>query len=150
VDDDMPEDDIPVEIAETVDLTPVLTRQLTWDIMPCGQVEGLLLKLGMTPSHPDGAKIEHANSHERIATVAPMEPVLQQLASITGTIVSLAMTEEKGITEELGDAMQPFAEQNAEVALCSTRAILAQLLSEGILGYTPEALAVIAGGEDIL
>ena len=38
--------------AEPVDLTPVLTRQLTWDCLPCGEVEGVLLKLGMTPGHP--------------------------------------------------------------------------------------------------
>ena len=28
--------------AEPVDLTPVLTRQLTWDCLPCGEVEGVL------------------------------------------------------------------------------------------------------------
>jgi hypothetical protein len=143
-----PEEPIPeLELDEPLDLIPILTRKLTWDSLPCDEVEGILAKLGLTPSHPDGAEIEHQNSHDRITMVMPMEPVLQQLASVLGTIVSLAMTEEKGVTEQLGDGMEPFAEQNAEVALTASRAVLAALFDEGIIMYTPEAMLRVLGAQ---
>ena len=70
---DIPDDDMPVldmsdvePVAEPVDLTPVLTRQLAWDCLPCAEVEGVLCKLGMTPGSPQGIEIEHGNSHARI------------------------------------------------------------------------------------
>ena len=125
---------------DPVDLTPVLTRQLTWDCLPCAEVEGVLCKLGMTPGHPDGVVIEHDNSHNRILQVLPMESILQQLSSVLGTVISTAMTEHRGITDDMGEGMEQFAEQTAEVALASTRATLAQLFEEGIIMYTPEAL----------
>ena len=133
-------------VAEPVDLTPVLTRQLAWDCLPCAEVEGVLCKLGMTPGSPQGIEIEHGNSHARILTVMPMEAILQQLSSVLGSVISVAMTEHRGITDEMqeGDGMAQFAEQNAEVALASSRAVLAQLFEEGIIMYTPEAQIVMS------
>lgn len=148
---DIPDDDMPVidmsdvdPVPEPVDLTPVLTRQLAWDCLPCGEVPGVLLKLGMTPGSTEGIEIEHDNSHARVLTVSPLEAILQQLSSVLGTVISLAMTEHRGITDDMGDGMEAFAEQTAEVALASSRAVLAQLFEEGIVMYTPEAQIVMA------
>ena len=148
---DIPDDDMPVldmsdvePVAEPVDLTPVLTRQLAWDCLPCAEVEGVLCKLGMTPGSAEGIEIEHDNSHARILTVMPMEAILQQLSSVLGSVISVAMTEHRGITDDMGEGMEMFAEQNAEVALASSRAVLAQLFEEGIIMYTPEAQLVMS------
>ncbi len=133
-------------VQDQVDLTPILTRRLAWDSLPCDEAPAVLERLGLTPSSPEGAEIEHQDSHQRIMQVMPLEPFLQRSASVLGTVVSMAMAEAKGVADQLvdEDGMEHFAAQNAEVALCSARAIIAQLMDEGVIMYTPEALLAVA------
>jgi hypothetical protein len=126
-----------------IDLTAILTRRLAWDTLPCGDVPDLLGKLGLTPASEDGDVIEHADSHRRIAMVTPLEPFLMKSSEILAAIVTRAMSDSAGITDSMGDGLSQFTAQNAEVSLCSARAVIAQLIDEGILMYTPAALAVM-------
>lgn len=131
-----------LEGLEPIDLGPMLMRRLAWDSLPCGEVEPLLALLGLTPTSPDGLEVEHQQSHVRVASVMPLEQVLVKASDALGTIVSMAMTENKGVTDAVD--MERFAEQNAEVVLASARAIIATLFYENILTYTPEAIVAMS------
>ena len=140
----MLEDDMNVEDIGPVDIGPILTRRLAWDTLPCDEVKGIMPALGMTPSSDEGFEIEHDESHRRIAVVYPLETILVQSAGVLGKILSRAMSDAAGVTESLGDGMGSFAEQNAEVALASARAVIALLMDEGVIMYTPEAIAALS------
>ena len=139
-DDDMPD----IEDIGPVDLVPILTRRYAWDTLPCDAVEDIMPALGLPPSSDEGADIEHAESHRRVAMVYPLETFLVQSSGVLGKILARAMSDAAGVTDNLGDGMTPFAEQNAEVVLASARAVIAQLMDEGILMYTPEAIAALS------
>lgn len=116
-----------------IDLTPVLLRRLTWDIMPCSEVAGLLTALGLTHGTDEGMAMDHRDSHHRMAQVYPLENYFQRFSEILGVITATALTKKAGV--DLGEGSVKFAEQNQEVILHSARAIVAQLIEAGVLTY---------------
>ena len=131
-----------------IDLTPVLTRRFVWDIMPCDQVADVLKLLGLPPSGSDeGTNVDHMESHARLARVGPLEEHLQAFAPVLGVITAKSMAAASGAT--LTDEQeQAFAEQHAEVVLHSSRAIIANLMSAGIIDYAVGAVEFVVLEED--
>lgn len=129
-----------------IDATPMLLRQFTWDIMPCSQVAEMLPELGLTTGTEEGMRLDHVESHRRVATAYPLEDVLQKFAEIISVVVTKAMINRAGV--ELGDDEVKYAEQNEEIILCASRAILAHFLASGILEY-PAPMIFLAGDERV-
>lgn len=141
---DMPDIEMVTSDAETgVDetaLKALLLRRFAHDITACDETNQLLAALGLTLGSPEGQEIDHQASHARMHQVHPMEATLKLYAEIMGVVVSTAMTEGAGCTQTMGDASIAFAEQNAEVVLASSRAIIAQLMFMGVLQYGPASV----------
>ena len=133
---------------DDIDLTPMLLRRLTWDTMPCDEVADLLTALGLTHGTDEGMHLDHADSHHRMAQVFPLEPYFRRFAEILGVVLATAMTQRAGV--ELGEESILFAEQNAEVVLAATRAVVAQFVETGVLEYGSRVRFVpVVGGEDV-
>lgn len=128
-----------------VDITAVLLRRLTWDTMPCDEVADLLPALGLTQGTEEGMNHDHAESHHRTAQVYPIEVYFRRLADILGVIMATAMTQRAGV--DLGEESVKFAEQNAEVILAGSRAIVAQLVDTGVLTYGPQVRFIQVGSD---
>jgi hypothetical protein len=129
-------------LSEPVDFKPLLTRRFTWDTLPCSQVAELLPKLGLVVGSEEGIDIEHRESHARMAKVFPLEKLFQAYSEILGVVLTTALTHNAGVELPSEDSVG-FAAQNAEVVLCSARAIVAQLMCQGVLTYGPAAVPVI-------
>lgn len=142
--DDMPELDLSDVDLSDVDLTPVLLRKMAWDTMPCPEVPDLLTALALTHGTDEGMHLDHVESHRRLAAVFPLEGFLQRFSEVLGVVVATAMTERAGV--DLGEESVLFAEQNAEVILAGTRAIIGQFVDTGVLVYGPRVQFVSVGG----
>ena len=126
------------EALTEADPRALLLRRFTWDTMMCRQVAELLPKLGLTVGTPEGTDHEHRESHARMNAVVPFEGLFRQYAMVLSTVLTTAMTEAQGVT----DSMTPeqsigYAQQNAELILAGSRAMVAQLMFIGLLTYGP-------------
>lgn len=119
-----------------VDMTALLTRRMAWDTTMCDGVPELLTALGLTHGSDEGMRIDHAESHDRMSQVLPVEGMLEAYASVAGAVLSTAVMEIKGLEMSEEDELA-WASQNAELILAGSRAILAQLMSTGIIGWGP-------------
>jgi hypothetical protein len=133
-------------------ITPVLIRQFAWDITPCPDVPDLLTALGLTHGSEEGQAIDHAESHQRLERVQPLQQILLDFSEVLGAVVTTAMTEANGITDQMARAdedgstpAQKFAEQNAEVIFAGSQSVIAHLMSSGILQWGPSAVALSFG-----
>lgn len=125
-------------MAEPVDLRALLLRRFTWDTMMCSRVEALLPKLGLTLSTPEGTDHEHKESHQRMSAVMPFEGMFREYALILSTVLTTAITEGQGITDKMSpEDSIGYAQQNAELILAGSRAMVAQLIFMGLLSYGP-------------
>lgn len=115
----------------------LMLRRFAHDVTKCNETNALLTALGLTHGSEEGQHLDHMDSHERLDLVGPLEQLLRPYAQVMGVVVSTAMTEAHGITEEMGPATALFAAQNAEVVLASSRAIIGHLMSLGIIVYGP-------------
>lgn len=124
-----------------VDMTALLIRRFAWDTTTCDSVPDLLTALGLTHGSPEGMKLDHQESHRRIATVFPVESHLRAYSAVLGSVITEAIL---GGIEDDEDApceehKLGLANQNAEVILSGSRAIIAQLVYAGVLAYGPAA-----------
>ena len=71
-----------------------------------------------------------------MSQVLPVEGMLEAYASVAGAVLSTAVMEIKGLEMSEEDELA-WASQNAELILAGSRAILAQLMSTGIIGRGP-------------
>lgn len=145
---DMPEIEMITseDSGEQLNTTPFILRRFVWDVMPCSEVTGLLPALGLTVGSQEGLRMEHVDSHRRIARTEPLSAALARFAEILGVLVSVAMTEKAGV--DLGEDSVKFAEQNQEVIEHACRAIIAQFIDTGVLAYGPN-ISVLMGGEGV-
>ena len=130
-----------------IDLTATLLRRMAWDTMPCDEVADLLTALGLTHGTEEGMHLDHADSHHRMAAVFPLEMFLRRFSEVLGVVFATAMTQRAGI--ELGEDSIKFAEQNAEVVLSASRAIIGWFVESGVLVYGPrvEFVSTAVSGE---
>lgn len=119
-----------------------LLRRFAWDIMPCPEVNDLLTALGLTHGSDEGQELDHRESHRRLGMVFPLEKILRPYAQVMGTVVSVAMLDSAGLDDEDVDSAA-FAEQNAEVVLSATRAVLAQLMATDLISYGSNAYKLV-------
>jgi hypothetical protein len=135
-DDDIPdilnteEDDLQVDL-----YTPqMLTKRLAWDIVPCGEVEGLIPLMGLTPDSKDVSDMEHAASHDRIDALTPLKEMLALLIPIVSGITASAMLVNSGksVDEETAALLQ---RHHSVVVRAGVVAVLANLLDMGIIEY---------------
>jgi hypothetical protein len=147
MEDDMPDGSMPeIEMVVNDDadagMTPeaaqtFLLRRFVWDITPCPDVNDLLTALGLTHGSEEGQAIDHRDSHARLGQVYPLELILQVYSGIMSRVVTTAMSEAAGITEDVD--MEAFAVQECNVILSATRAIIAQLMDVKLLTYGPNS-----------
>ncbi|MFE4681565.1 hypothetical protein ACFRNJ_12105 [Streptomyces sp. NPDC056721] len=135
-------DDDPLDALNTegedlqVDIyTPqMLTKRLAWDIVPCGEVEGLIPLMGLTPDSKDVSDMEHAASHDRIDALTPLKEMLALLIPIVSGITASAMLVNSGksVDEETAALLQ---RHHSVVVRAGVVAVLANLLDMGIIEY---------------
>jgi hypothetical protein len=119
---------------------PSLLRKIAWDVLPCGQVQPLLLALGQTPSSDDGAEVEHRASHARVDALAPLEDHIATYSALTARV-----TAAQALMLAVGEIPDPqihglVLAQFAESAHIGASIALAQLLDEGIISINLEKL----------
>ena len=121
-----------------VDLKALLLRRFAWDTMACNRVAALLPKLGLTLSTPEGTEQEHLESHHRMASVLPFEHLIRDYSDILGTVLTTAITEAFGVTDQMSPEDQlGYVQQNTELILHGGRAMMAQLFFMGLIDYGP-------------
>lgn len=126
---------------EEIDLTPVVRQRLAWDICDCQEIDDLWEELGLIPPGEDVAEAAHHESHERMATVAPLITLGDVYVLLTSDIISRIMKhhfEKSG--GEMTDAMKSImAAQNQEVIRGAIYPILAHMLESGVIQFGPAA-----------
>lgn len=131
-------------------LKALLLRRFAHDVTVCDETRQLLTALGLTHGSDEGYEIDHLSSHQRMGLVAPLESLLSNYSEIMGVVVSTALTEGHGVTQEMGDDNSIiFAQQNAKVVLSSSRAIISQLIFMGVLTYGPASMYIQEGSLDV-
>lgn len=120
---------------ESPDITEALQRRLVFDMMPCSSSQGAINTLGLNPSSPEGAKIEHMASHARMDKLAPVIGPIHVYAALIAEIwmkVFLASVPEGSVPEEMKP--QIYATQMEKIIEASS-AIIANMLDSGMLAY---------------
>lgn len=138
--------DMAEALAERIDFKPMLLRRFAWDTMACDEVDALLGKLGLVVGSDEGREIDHRQSHQRMAQVLPLESMLGAYAEVMGTVLTTALIEGAGVSGQMAEQdVLRFAGQNSQIVLAGARAIVAQLMFQGILQFGPVAPALLAG-----
>lgn len=147
---DVPASELITEEAEPIDgsmVKALMVRQFAHDITTCDETKQLLTALGLTHGDDEGYERDHLASHRRVSTVYPLENLMRFYAEILGPVVATALVEGNGIAKDISDEHSVvLAQQNAMVVLASSRAIIAQLISKGVLCYGPMAIHLIQQG----
>jgi hypothetical protein len=135
-DDEFPEELNTEEEDLQVDLyTPqMLTKRLLWDIVPCGEVEGLIPLMHLTPDSPDVSEMEHQASHDRIDQLAPLREMLALLIPLVSGITASAMLVNSGNSVD-ADTAAVLQRHHSVVVRAGVVAIIANLLDMGIISY---------------
>ena len=121
-----------------VDMTPLLTRRFAWDITQCALVPQLLEALHMQLGSEEGMNQDHRESHQRMASVLPLENMIQAYGHVLASVVTKALMVTNAVDiDEANEAS--FVSQNHEVITSSVRAVLAQLMFAGVIQYGPAA-----------
>jgi hypothetical protein len=106
---------------EPLDLTPSIKKKLVRDAMPCDQVDRFLRVMGLFPGSPEVEEMEHRASHHRLNQVAPINPMLLQVASLSGEVIGRGILENQGIApdEELIASYQKVARAAAQTVIAN-------------------------------
>lgn len=146
---DVPASELITSEAEAIGpemIKALLVRTFAHDVTSCDETKELLTAIGLTHGDDEGYEIDHVASHRRMHMVFPLEALLRLYAELMGTVVATALAEGHGVTQDMTeDQSILFAEQNAKVVLASSRAIIAQLISKGVLVYGPASIYLQAG-----
>ena len=117
---------------EPIDLKPILTRKMIWDILPCPEQEEVIERMGLLPASPGGHNLEHAASHRRLNRLVPILEPLELLSAVAGEVVGRTILEHQGI--DIGnDLDNPYLQQYIRTSVGTTMAVVANLVDYGIL-----------------
>lgn len=114
-------------------------RKYAWDIIPCPSVPEFLPTIGLLPSSPEGAQVEHKTSHDRIKLQWPIHPQIAAHAQLAAQVqMAVALRLDAG--PEPAFIMAKVQTQFAETIGVGASAIIANLIEEGYLQLGPKAL----------
>jgi len=114
------------------DQNVLLRRQLTWDLIPCPDVNKFMPKVTLVPGSDEGVEVEHRAHHRRLNAIMPILPQLAQTADLAGAIMGrhLLDVRDKSYTEQ--EATEQIQE-TVQVSRALAMAIIANLVEYGYL-----------------
>lgn len=121
---------------EIIDLRPLVTRQMVWDMSPHDNtVLDVLRELELVPGTQEGLDIEHRESDERLNAVLPLADLVRIYAAIASEVFgALEFHPVDSEDEEQAEMIKGlFLQQNYEVVFAGAMAVISQLIRIGIL-----------------
>jgi Na+/citrate or Na+/malate symporter len=131
-------------VNDALDITAAVKQRLAWDIVACDEIAGMWETLGLVPPSEDVSEVAHAESHARMATVAPLGIMGEIYIVLASEIISNVMSKHY---EELHGDLPSDAErsimkqQNEEVIRAAVYPVLAHLLESGMIQLGPTVYA---------
>ena len=122
---DMPDEALPYV------LTPAQIRnRIVRDVVPCSQVDSVSQMLGIQPTSPEVADMEHRESHSRLDATKPLEQAVGMMALFAAEAATGAILDATG-EQVLGRDMAEATVKLQPVVFMSAIAIIAELLDAG-------------------
>lgn len=110
-----------------------LLRELTWDIVPCGQVRDFMPSLGLTPASDDVNEMEHQESHVRLDRLLPIAEVIDDQCHGAAHVITAVMLRQDLECELDPEIEKHMLNQNESVLYSGTIAIISNLIDSGVL-----------------
>lgn len=124
--DDLPE-------LKDIDLTPLITRRIAWDMLPHDHVIDTLQEMGLVLGDQQILDMEHKESHKRQEKMADLLPIVRKFSKIAASVFTEAFmhpVEDSDLPEGVRDQ---FNNQNSELINAGVFAVIGQLLDAGVL-----------------
>lgn len=118
---------------------PMLLRKVAWDVLPCREVQGMLPALTLHPSSPEGAEVEHQDSHKRIGALAPLEDHISVYSAFAARVAA-ASAIQLNVGETDPNIHALVVQQFAETGHIAASVVVAHLLEEGIISINLDKL----------
>jgi hypothetical protein len=128
---------------DAIDIGPMITTKLVWDMVDHPYVTRFLPELGLTPPSDEGLESADRESHVRQLTMAPVAPLFNKLAEMAAGIYTVWKLGADSDGDPEGPDRSVFTDQNTELLQTAGVSIIAQLIEMEMLTYGPELVRLI-------